>query len=218
MIIEIIALALASTVRPTSLAAISALLPHESRRRLMLAYVACGLAFTIAFGVVIVGAFHGIHVRTGDDRTKSIADIAGGLIALLFGCAVLTGRVPRRSDDAPRAGGAWRARLDRQLTVPAAAAAGPLTHIPGLFYLIALNLIVAHNPRVPGGLLAVAIYNVIWFALPIAALVTCLVHPEAARDVVISVQRWTGQHSRAILLATSFTVGTALVIRGVLSL
>jgi hypothetical protein len=87
-----------------------------------------------------------------------------------------------------------------------------------LFYLIALNLIVAHNPRVPGGLVAVAIYDAIWFALPIAALATCIVNPEAARNVVISVQRWTGQHSRAILLSTSFIVGAALVIRGALTL
>ena len=112
----------------------------------------------------------------------------------------------------------WKARLDRRLTVPAAAIAGPLTHIPGLFYLIALNVIVAHNPRVPGGLLAVVIYDAIWFALPIAALATCIINPDAARDAVVSVQRWTGQHSRALLLFTSFIVGVALVIRGALSL
>ena len=220
MIIEILVLALASTVRPTSLAAVSAILSHESRLRLLFAYVAVGLAFTIAFGVVVVCAFHGIHLNSGSDRTKGIADIVGGVAALLFGCAVLTGLIPRRSDhDVPGTGTGvdWKARLDRRLTVPAAAIAGPLTHLPGLFYLIALNVIVAHNPRLPGGLLAVAIYDAIWFALPIAALATCIVNPDAARDAVASVQRWTGQHSRALLLGTSFTVGVALVIRGALS-
>ena len=182
MIIEILVLALASTVRPTSLAAVSAILSHESRRRLLLAYVAVGLAFTIAFGVVVVGAFHGIHLHSGSDRTKGIADIVGGVAALLFGCAVLTGRIGRRSDqDVAARGVGWKARLDRRLTVPAAAIAGPLTHIPGLFYLIALNVIVAHDPRLPGGLLAVSIYDAIWFALPIAALATCIVNPDAAR-------------------------------------
>ncbi len=219
MIIEIIALALASTVRPTSLAAVSALLSHPSRRRLLLAYIVAGLAFTIAFGVVVVGAFHGIHLGAGSDRTKGIAAIVGGVVALLFGCAVLTGLVRRRSDhDAPRVGGGWKARLDRRLTVPAAAVAGPLTHIPGLFYLIALNVIVANDPRLPGGLLAVTIYDAVWFALPIAALATCIVDPDAARAAVARVQRWTGQHSRALLLLTSFVVGAALVIRGALLL
>jgi hypothetical protein len=216
LIIEILVLALASTVRPTSLAAVSAILSHDSRRRLLVAYVAVGLAFTLAFGVVVVFALHGIHLQSGSDRAKGIACIIGGIAALLFGCAVLTGWIPRRSNhDVPGVG--WKARLDRQLTVTAAAIAGPLTHIPGLFYLIALNVIVALNPKVPGGLLAVAIYDGIWFALPIAALATCTVNPVAARDAVASVQRWTAQHSRALLLGTSFTVGVALVIRGALS-
>ena len=219
MSIELILLALASMVRPTSLAATSALVSHASRRPLLLAYIVAGLAFTVAFGVVVVGAFHGVHFGSGSDRTKGIADIVGGSLALLFGCAVLSGRIRRRSDhdDAGPAGG-WKARLDRRLTIPAAAVAGPLTHIPGLFYLIALNVIVAHEPRLPGGLLAVLIYDAIWFALPIAALATCIVNPDTAQDVVVRVERWTAQHSRVLLLSTSFAVGVALVIRGALLL
>ena len=216
MIIELFALALASTVRPTSLAAVSAFLSHGSRRRLLLAYVVVGLAFTITFGVLVVGAFHGIHIAAGSDRTKGIAAIAGGSIALLFGCALLARLIPRPSAQGKPGAGAWKARLDRRLTVPTAALAGPLTHIPGLFYLIALNVIVANEPRVPGGLVAVVIYDAVWFAVPLAALATCIVNPDAARDAVELVQRWTGQHSRALLLATSFVVGAALVIRGAL--
>jgi hypothetical protein len=216
LIIEILVLALASTVRPTSLAAVSAILSHDSRRRLLVAYAVAGLAFTLVVGVIIVFALHGIHLPSGSDRTRGVADIVGGVAVLLFGCAVLSGRIPRRSDhDAPIVG--WKARLDRKVTVTTAAIAGPLTHLPGIFYLIALNLIVAHNPKVSGGLLAVAIFDTIWFALPLAALATCTVNPVAARDAVVSVQRWTAQHSRALLVGTSFTVGTALVIRGALS-
>jgi hypothetical protein len=215
LIIKILVLALASTVRPTSLAAVSTILSHESRRGLLLAYVVAGLAFTIAFGVIVISAFHGIHLHSGSNRTKGIADIVGGIAALLFGFAVLTGRIRRSDHDAPSA--RWKTRLDRRLTVPVAALAGPLTHIPGLLYLIALDLIVAHNPRLPGGLVAVAIYDAVWFALPIAALATCIVNPQAAQDAVASVHRWTGLHSRALLLWTSFTVGVALIIRGALT-
>jgi hypothetical protein len=38
LIIELFGLALASTVRPTSLAAVSAVLTHQSRRRLLVAF------------------------------------------------------------------------------------------------------------------------------------------------------------------------------------
>ena len=219
MVPEIFLLALASTVRPTSLAAVSALLARESRRRLMFAYVAGGLAFTFVFGVVVVSVFHGIHIHAGNPRTKGIADIVGGAVTLLFGLAVLTGVVRRRGSGPSRAGGnTWMARLDRQITVRVAALAGPLTHFPGVFYLIALNVIVAHNPRVPGGVLALTVYNGVWFAVPIAALVICIVNPDAARNIVVAVQETTKRHSRAIVLVTCFVVGVALLIRGLLAL
>src|SRR5689334_22243595 len=174
MIVEIFVLALASTIRPTSLAAVYALLAHSSRRSLMFAYVVGGLAFTVAFGLVIVYVFKGIHVGSGTNRTKGIVDIIGGALILSFGVAVLTGRVHARpAHDSPGAPGRLRTRLDQRLTLRTAALAGPATHIPGLFYLVALNLIVAHEPRVPRGTLAVITYNAIWFALPILALLAC---------------------------------------------
>ena len=67
MIFEIILLAAASTVRPSSLAAVYAILSHSAPRRLMTAYVIAGLAFTVAFGVIVVGAFHGIHISAGTE-------------------------------------------------------------------------------------------------------------------------------------------------------
>jgi Sap, sulfolipid-1-addressing protein len=220
VIIEIFVLALASTIRPTSLAAVYALLAHDSRRALMTAYVLGGLAFTVVFGLLVVYAFQGIHIAAGTGRTKAIANIIAGLLALGFGVAVLTGRVRRSPDgDAPSGtSGRLRTTLQQRMSVRTAVVAGPATHIPGIFYIIALNVIVAHEPRVARGTLAVMNYNAIWFALPIAALVTCIVNPDAARAAIASVQLWTVQHSRGIMLVVAFTVGTALVIRGALNL
>lgn len=219
MIFEIFALALASSVRPTSLAAVYALLSHDGRRRLLTTYVVAGLAFTLAFGALILGATHGIHVASGTGKTKAIADIAGGVVALAFGVAIATGRISRgRTDDAPRSPGRMRSALGRRLTIRTAALAGPATHIPGLFYLIALNAIVAHNVAIPEKTIALATYNAIWFAVPLAALVICIVRPEAARAFVGSIEQWARDHVRGILLAVSFGAGAALVIRGILSL
>ena len=80
--IEIILLALASTVRPTSLAAVDALLSTGAPRRLMIVYTAAGLTFTIAVGLLIIGAFQGVDINSGTDRTKGIAEIASGIVAL----------------------------------------------------------------------------------------------------------------------------------------
>jgi hypothetical protein len=219
VIIELFALALAGTVRPTSLAAVYALLSHHERIRLMCAYVVGGLVFTLAFGAIVVGVFHGIHVRLSTGTTKAVTDIVAGGAALVFGVAVLQRRIGGgQADDAPKAEGRLTAMLAHRLTIPTAALAGPLTHVPGIFYLVALNLIVAHNIAATDQAIALVTYNAIWFVLPIGALVVCIVDPIAARTTIESVNHWTRDHAREILLVTSFVVGAALVVRGVVAL
>jgi hypothetical protein len=217
MIFEIFVLALASTIRPTSLAAVYALLTPDSRRGLMFAYVVTGLAFTIGFGLVIIYAVHGVHIHSGSSQTKAIADIIGGALVLLLGIAILSGRIRGRRTREPSDEPSRWSISGRRLTLRTAAVAGPLTHIPGLFYLIALNVIVAHNPGVAAGLLSVLIYNVIWFALPIFALVVCILRPSRAQAAVGGVEQWARDHSRPILLVVTFGVGTALLVRGLLN-
>ena len=155
-------------------------------------YVVAGLLFTVAFGAVIVGATDGIHVGSGTSKTKGIADIAGGVVALALGVGLVTGRIGRGdAGDAPRPSGRLRSVLDRRLTTHTAAIAGPATHLPGLFYLIALNVIVAHHATLGEKSVALATYNAVWFALPIAALVVCIVRPASAQALVGWADQWT---------------------------
>ena len=219
MTIEVVLLALASTVRPTSLAAVYTLVGHESPRRLMTIYIAAGLAFTIAFGLLVIWAFDGVDINSGSDETKGIAEIAGGVLVLTFAVLLQTGHVGGpHADDAPDAPGRWETLLARRLSPGIAALAGPLTHIPGLFYLIALNVIAAHQPGIPSGIVEVLIYNGVWFTLPIGALAICVVDPPAARRAVDAVRMWTLDHSRTLLLAVSLVAGAALVLRGLLTI
>jgi hypothetical protein len=218
VIAEVIVLALISTVRPTSLAAVYALVSAQEPRRLMISYVVTGLVFTVGFGMLVIWAFHGLQLNSGTNRTKGIADIAGGIIVLAFALSVATGRVggPRPAD-APKAPGRWDKLKEHRLTPRVAALAGPATHIPGIFYLIALNVIVADNPKVGEGLVAVLIYNVIWFAVPIIALVLCIVDPDTARAMVGAIDAWTKRHARTIVAVVSCGVGAGLVVRGALT-
>jgi hypothetical protein len=219
VIFEVFVLALASTIRPTSLAAVYTIVAHDSRRPLMVVYLAAGLAFTIGFGLIVVYAFHGVHVYTANDAAKGVADIVGGIVALLFGTAIATGRLRRSPDhDAPVVHSRWQTRMSGHVTTKTAALAGPATHIPGLFYLIALNVVAAYDVRVARGTIAVLTYNAVWFALPILALMVCILRPSEATQVVAAVDDWARSHTRSILLVVSFGVGTALLIRGLLAL
>ena len=80
----------------------------------------------------------------------------------------MTGRIGGGdSGDAPKARGRLRSALAERLTTRTAALAGAATHIPGLFYLIALNVIIAHNAEFAGKITALVTYNAVWFALPL---------------------------------------------------
>jgi len=217
--LEVILLGLASTVRPTSMAAVCALLATAAPRRLMAVYVCAGMAFTIAVGVIVVVALSGIDVQRGDDHVKGIAEIAGGWVLLLLAALIATRRIPvGGSGDAPDLLGRWQPLLDRRITLRTAAIAGPATHIPGLFYLIALNVIVAGNAGTADALFELLLYNVLWFAVPLAALIVSVARPDLARSLLDGVQRWAWKHSRGILLGLSLVIGAGLVVRGALLL
>jgi hypothetical protein len=219
MIVELVLLALAGTVRPTSLAAVGAILSGDAPRRLLGAYIAAGLTFTVTVGLIVLGAFDGVDPHTGTSHTRAVAEIVGGVVALAFGLLVLSGRVVGpHPGEAPRTPGRWVALIDRHMTLRAAALAGPATHIPGLFYLIALNLIGAAHAGVPQAVGQLLVFNVFWFALPIAALAICVADPATARDAIGAVEAWARRHARVILMAIAFVVGAVLVVRGAVSL
>lgn len=216
MTLEILLLALATAVRPTSLAATYALLASGAPRRLMTAYVAAGLAFTILFGLVVVLAVGGIDIGAGSSRTTSEADIAGGAIALVLALLVHRGQVlrARPAGDLPRHPGRWDRLLEERLTMRTALLAGPATHLPGIFYLLALNVIVSHQPVRAAALLEVLLYNAVWFAIPLAALVVCIVDPQVARDVVGAISVWVRRNRHAIAVAGLTLAGVVLLARG----
>jgi cytochrome bd-type quinol oxidase subunit 2 len=217
--IEIILLALASAVRPASLVAVYALVRKRPPARLMAAYVAAGLAFTVTVGVAVIFVCSGIELHAGTDRTKAIAEILAGALALGLGIAVLAGRlhVGATADGRPTEGRGER-HQERMITTRTAALAGPATHIPGLLYLLALDLIVSQEPDVPGGLFEIGIYNAIWFAMPISVLAICIVNPSAACTLVQKVQEWASAHARTIVLLISFGMGGWLLVEGALTI
>jgi hypothetical protein len=214
--LQVILLALASTVRPTSLAATYALLGSAAPRRYVTAYLIAGLAFTVVFGLVIVLVVGEIDIDAGRDATKARAEIAGGLVALAFAVLVLRGRLLHQlpAGDLHREPGRWGRLVTEKLTLRTAIAAGPATHLPGIFYLLALNVIVAHHPRAAGAVAQVLIYNAIWFALPLAALVLCIADPAVARRFVGAINDWARRRPRAIAGGTLLAVGLLLLATG----
>jgi Sap-like sulfolipid-1-addressing protein len=214
---EALVLALTAVVRPTSAAAVAAMLSTERPRRLLVAYLVAGLAFSIAVGTLVVVLLGGLHSTRASSAVHPLFDLVLGVCSLGCAACAWAGWLPRPRGAAPERRG-W---LRRRLVDPTpfgAAVAGVLTHLPGLVYLAALNAIVATTPGVANGLLQVVIYNAIWFSLAIAALVLSVYRPTVSRDLLERALAWLGRHLRVIVVGLFGTLGGYLVVTGALGL
>lgn len=205
-----------SAPRPAGVAALYALLSASHPRRVLAAYVVAGLVFSVAFGVVVVAVFHGAGLRHQDSAVNALIQLIAGVAALGYAAGVGSGRaqLPSRNPSAD-------SRITRHLLHPSvatAAVAGVATHLPGLFYLVALNSIVSHSGSVAVGVAEVLLFNGIWFGAAITSVVIFLVRPGAARQTLERVNVWTRAHARGTTVTVFAVVGTYLAVNGTVNL
>jgi Sap, sulfolipid-1-addressing protein len=215
--IEVIILALASALRPAGVAALYALFSASHPRRVLMAYIVAGFVFSVAFGVLVVVAFGGADVRLGG-TVEDLIELLAGTAALGFAAGVAAGRaeLPSRGSSTG-AESAMAVRL-RNPSMRTAAVAGVATHLPGLFYLVALNEIVAHRDAIADGIVAVLVFNAIWYGAAIASVVFFMVRPGAARRALLQASAWARLHSRAVTIAVFAAVGAYLFVSGIVGL
>jgi hypothetical protein len=215
--IEIIILALASALRPTSLAAAYALLATR-QHRLLVAFVLAGFPFSTVIGIIVVAAINGAQLRHGTSTFDAIVNLIAGVAALGFAAGLAQGRVQRSpGQKQPGTESAISRRL-RDPSLKVAAGAGIATHMPGLFYLVALNQISAKPPGLAEAIFDVLIFNAIWWSVPIACLVLSMVRPDETRNALAGVSVWARGRQRVIITALFAGVGVYLTVRGAASL
>ena len=220
MSIDVLLLALTSVIRPTSTAAVIAMLSARHPHRLLAAYVVAGLAFTLAVGMLIVFAARSANQQEAQAAGRPVLDIVLGAAAVGYAAAVGLGWLPRPRDQqrTSRAASDWMRLRLQGLSPPGAAAAGVLTHLPGLVYLAALNAIVVSTTGTVDSLVQVAVYNAIWFSLAIGALVVAVYRPSLAREWLDRLTSWARRRQRVIIVVFLGAVGSYLIISGVLGL
>jgi Sap, sulfolipid-1-addressing protein len=218
MNLDVIVLALASAPRPAGIAALYALLSASHPRRVLAAYLVAGITFSVGVGVLVVGIFQGAEIDYRGTDVYSAVELLGGVAALGFAIAVGTGRRQPLARDKSTAEESAITRRLRNPSLTTASVAGVATHLPGLFYLIALNAIVAEAPSFAGGVLQVLLFNVIWFGAAIASVVTLLLRPGAARRALARVDGWARRHARGTTVVVFAAAGSYLTIRGVAGL
>lgn len=223
MNIEALVLGLFSGLRPgTSLAAVLALLRTPQPQRPLLFFVAAGFAWSWVIGLLVVAVFHGANVAVGGSTFTAVLDVAFGAAALGFAAGLQQGWVQprrRRGSSPPDAG--TDSGIGRRLRNPSAriaAAAGVGTHLPGLIYLAALNAIASGRPGLVDAGVRVAIYDALWFVVPLASLVLVVVRPGAALAYLEDATAWVRRHEHAVLMTGLLALGGYLLVKGTANL
>jgi Sap, sulfolipid-1-addressing protein len=213
---EALVLALTAVIRPTSAAAVFAMLSTPRPQRLLVAYLVAGLGFSLAVGTLVVVLLGGLQSTRTSSAVRPLLDLVLGTCAL--GCAVSAwiGWLPRSRPFGSPEPDSWLRRRLTDMSPSGAATAGVLTHLPGLVYLAALNAIAAGGGGAASGVLQVVVYNGIWFSLAIVALVLSVYRPTVSREFLEQLISWTREHQRVITIGFFGALGGYLVGVGVL--
>ena len=214
MSIEAFVLALGSALRPAGLATVYALLSRNHPRRLLLAYIVAGYVFSAGFGILVVGLFQTADL-TPPRVVSGIFDLVVGSAAIGFAAGVYSGRTLSRSPDDTAGSESWAMRQLRQPTAPIAAMVGVATHLPGLFYLLALNAIISERQSLAADIAHVLVYNAIWYGVSVAAVFFLVIRPSAAKEAFARLNAWVRARERPILIAVFTVVGVYLVAHGI---
>lgn len=217
-----LALGLISGLRPaTAQAAVLALLRAPSPRRMLFAYCLVGFAWCLVVGIVVILVFDGVGDQLGRRRSDfaAIVDLVIGIAALGFAAGVLRGRLLSRIEDRRPANG--ESRVARRLRSPSlvdAGAAGIVTHVPGLIYVVALNAIAAADIATSRALVQLGVYNLLWFMIPLTALAVALTNPAVIGDALERSGAWAIRNRDRLVVAIFGALGLYLVAKGVLAL
>jgi Sap-like sulfolipid-1-addressing protein len=214
--LEALVLGLTTVVRPSSAAAVYAMLSTHRPRQLLVSYILAGAAFSLTVGVLVVVAFQSRPASSTTTAGRAVLDLVLGAAALGYAAGTWTGRLHRRS--AEPAEESWMQRRLHHLTPPVAALAGVLTHLPGIVYLAALNAIIDSASGPVDGIVQVAVYNALWFSLAIVALLVSVYRPIVFRDALERGTAWVRRHQRTIVVVFCGVLGIYLVWKGVATL
>jgi hypothetical protein len=92
------------------------------------------------------------------------------------------------------------------------------THVPGVIYFAVLNVIASDQPGLVDAAIQVAVYDALWFLIPIVSLVLAIVRPGAAPRYLEAATEWVRRHEYHVLFAGSLGLGLYLVAKGIVSL
>jgi hypothetical protein len=226
---SIFLLALVAMFTPTLLAAVTVMMLLPNPKRLMLGYLLGAYTVSITLGLLIVFSLNGsASVDTAQHTLGPGAEIIIGLLALLVAFVLGTGRDgplqrrrERRREANETAGEAKESWPDRMLgrgSARIAFAVGVALTLPGASYLAALDRMARLDASVPETVLLVIGFCLVQQLLLEVPLLGYAFAPEKTQDRVTRFRAWLAANARRVGAILAATIGTLLVLRGVIGL
>jgi Sap, sulfolipid-1-addressing protein len=220
---ELVFLALAAAVYPTLLAGVVVILSRPNPLRMLIAFLAGGIAISVAAGYAIVTTLEAADVVSkSNSSNKPIVDIVVGGLSLLVAWGVWSGEIKRIAGRRERPktdkGSAVTSRALARGSVPMAFIAGVVLNLPGVWYLDALAGIAKAKSSNASALLQILVFNLIMFALVEIPIVAYVVTPQRAAEFATKLSDWVHSRSKTIVTVLATAVGLWLVPRGIVDL
>lgn len=223
---RVLLFALTAAVNPTLVAATTVMLLLPSPKKLMFGYLLGAYMTSITIGCVIVLSLgESGAVSTTQNSVNPGVDLAIGGLLLVIGFVLGTGRdrryrerrAQKRAREEPKKTPRWQEALGKgnpRVTF----VVGALLTLPGASYLAALDGIHKLNYSTTADVLLVVLVNVIMLALIEVPLLSFTFAPQWTPAALERAKAWFGRHGHTAAFIAVTTIGTLLVVQGVVTL
>jgi hypothetical protein len=223
---EFFALAFTAALNPKLLALDLLLIENKRPRAMFLCVLLGGMTVALTIGLLDVLTVHADAISSQGKASAGV-DLALGLLLLIVGGLLATGRLHRRQRTPVPAGAgppdkpkkdSWAQRMLAEPRLGLAMLAGALVGLPGASYIAALHNLVAGKYSIVTQVVAVVVFVVIDFLLIIVPFVFLELRPEATKARLKRTQDWLLGHALQLMAGIALILGAYLTISGLIRL
>jgi Sap, sulfolipid-1-addressing protein len=224
---EFFVLAFTAALNPKLLALDLLLIENRRPRAMFLCVLLGGMTVALTIGLLDVLTLHPDAIKSQGKASAGV-DLALGLLLLVAGGLLATGRLHRRQRTPVPAGNmppeqpekkeSWAARVLAEPRLGLAMLIGALVGLPGASYIAALHNLVAGKYSTVTQVIAVVVFVVIEFLLIIIPFAFLEMRPEATKALLKRSQDWLLGHAFQLMAGIALALGAYLTISGLVRL
>ena len=223
---EFFVLAFTAALNPKLLALDLLLIENKRPRAMFLCVLLGGMTVALTIGLLDVLTVHADAI-SAQGKASAGVDLALGLLLLIVGGLLATGRLHRRQRTPVPAGagppdkpkkGSWAQRMLAEPRLGLAMLVGALVGLPGASYIAALHNLVAGKYSTVTQVVAVVVFVVIDFLLIIVPFVFLELRPESTKARLKRTQDWLLGHALQLMIGIALILGAYLTISGLIRL